>query len=146
MPDYPVDNLLREPTEAYAGLTYLACAALTLTHPHLFLLTQSMSVYAAIALSIPGIYRCCQALRVKRYHRRLRAMPRYALSTQQIPLSKKQLFIGRGFRWLPSHTQRLHQIKQVKNEAFMQQPHATSSLGGSPFLHGLGGNLNISPK
>jgi conjugative coupling factor TraD (TOL family) len=139
MPDYPVDNLLREPTEAYAGLTYLACAALTLTHPHLFLLTQPMSFYAATALSIPGIYRCCQALRVKRYHRRLHAMPHYALSTQQIPLSKKQLFIGRGFRWLPGHTQRLHQIKQVKNERFMQQRHTTSSVGGSPFLHGLGG-------
>ncbi|MCH9689638.1 MAG: conjugative coupling factor TraD, PFGI-1 class, partial [Gammaproteobacteria bacterium] len=139
MRDYPVDNLLREPTEAYAGLTYLACATLTLTHPHLFLLTHDMGMYAAITLSLPGVYRCYQALRVKRYHHRLRAMPYYALSTKQIPLSKKQLFIGRGFRWLPSHTQRLHQIKEVKNERFLKPSKSTCSVGGSPFLHGLGG-------
>ncbi|WP_133127678.1 type IV conjugative transfer system coupling protein TraD [Legionella nagasakiensis] len=121
MKDYPINNLLREPTEAYSAITCITLAILAYTQPHFFLLTQGMAKYAAITLFIPGLFRGYQALKVKRYHHRLLAMPTYALSTTQIPLSKNWLFIGRGFRWRPSHTQKLHQIKQVKNERFMQR-------------------------
>ncbi len=121
MKDYPINNLLREPTEAYSAMTCITLALLAYTQPHFFLLTQSMAEYAAITLLIPGLFRGYQALKVKCYHHRLLAMPTYALSTTEIPLSKNWLFIGRGFRWRPSHTQKLHQIKQVKNERFMQR-------------------------
>lgn len=166
--DYPINNLLREPTEAWSAITCFSLAFLAYSQPHLFLLTQSMSTYAAITLVIPGLYRAWQAIRIKRYHHRLLEMPTYALSTSEIPLSKNWLFLGKGFRWRPSHTQKLHQIKQVKNEKFMQrgscyqavrrfcQNHEHSKLakwlnrsklnpfrpdppvGGSPFLHGVG--------
>lgn len=121
MTDYPINNLLREPTEAWSAITCFSLAFLAYNQPHLFLLTQSMSTYAFITLAIPGLYRTWQAIRVKRYHHRLLAMPTYALSTSEIPLSKNWLFLGKGFRWRPSHTQKLHQIKQVKNEKFMQR-------------------------
>ncbi|MCW8444222.1 type IV conjugative transfer system coupling protein TraD [Fluoribacter gormanii] len=121
MTDYPINNLLREPTEAWSAITCFSLAFLAYGQPHLFLLTKSMSTYAFITLVIPGLYRAWQAIRVKRYHHRLLAMPTYALSTSEIPLSKKWLFLGKGFRWRPSHTQKLHQIKQVKNEKFMQR-------------------------
>ncbi|WP_131783794.1 type IV conjugative transfer system coupling protein TraD [Legionella gresilensis] len=121
MADYPVENLLREPTELYTSLTCAALAFLALHKPHLFLLTQSMGCYAATGLSCLSLLRGLQGLKIKRFHWRLLAMPYYALSTMQIPLSKKWLFLGKGFRWLPHHTQRLHQIKQIKNESFMQR-------------------------
>ncbi|STX50920.1 conjugative coupling factor TraD [Legionella busanensis] len=121
MADYPVENLLREPTELYTSFTCAALAFLALHKPHLFLLTQSMGCYAATGLSYLSILRGLQGLKVKRFHWRLLAMPYYALSTAQIPLSKKWLFLGKGFRWLPHHTQRLHQIKQIENESFMQR-------------------------
>ena len=121
MADYPVENLLREPTEIYTCITCIALALLAATQPHLFLLTQGMGYYAGFSLGSLGVLRGWQALKIKRYHRRLIAMPYYALSTIQIPLSKKWLFVGKGFRWLPHHTQRLHQIKQIKNESFMQR-------------------------
>ena len=115
MADYPVENLLREPTEVYASITCLALALLTINKPHLFLLTQSMGDYAGISLSMLGLYRGYQALRIKRFHRRLITMPYYALSTTQVPISKQWLFIGRGFRWLPHHTQRLHRLRWRPN-------------------------------
>lgn len=68
-----------------------------------------------------GLYRARQALSIKRYHRALLAMPYYALSTTKIPLSKDWLFIGQGFRWEPQHTQRLYQLKQIKNQSFLQR-------------------------
>ncbi|HBI5657155.1 TPA: type IV conjugative transfer system coupling protein TraD [Legionella pneumophila] len=121
MSHYPVENLLREPTEIYTSMTCTALALLAATQPHLFLLTQGMGYYAGISLMALSLVRGYQAFKIKRYHRRLIAMPYYALSTTQVPISQKWLFLGKGFRWLPHHTQRLHQIKQIKNEAFMQR-------------------------
>ncbi|KTD23920.1 type IV conjugative transfer system coupling protein TraD [Legionella maceachernii] len=170
MADYPVENLLREPTEFYTSVVCGLLALLTASKPHLFLLTPPMAYFTTSILLFLTFMRGLQGLRVKRYHRRLVAMPFYALSTTQIPLSSKWLFLGRGFRWLPHHTQRLHQIKQIKNESFLQkgrlyafiqsfcQHHEhhflakrlnspyqlnpfrpPSHVGGSPYLHGLGG-------
>lgn len=121
MADYPVENLLREPTEIYTSITCTALALLAVTKPHLFLLTKGIGYYAGLSLSSLSFIRGFQALRIKRFHRRLIKMPYYALSTTQVPVSKKWLFIGKGFRWLPHHTQRLHQIKQIKNKSFMQR-------------------------
>ncbi|HBD7114621.1 type IV conjugative transfer system coupling protein TraD [Legionella pneumophila serogroup 1] len=121
MSHYPVENLLREPTEIYTSMTCTALALLAATQSHLFLLTQGMGYYASLSLMALSLVRGYQAFKIKRYHRRLIAMPYYALSTTQVPVSQKWLFLGKGFRWLPHHTQRLHQIKQIKNEAFMQR-------------------------
>lgn len=121
MADYPVENLLREPTEIYTSITCAALAALAISNPHLFLLTQGMGFYAGLSLGSLSVFRGLQALRIKRFHRRLITMPYYALSTTEVPISQKWLFIGKGFRWLPHHTQCLHQIKQIKNESFMQR-------------------------
>ncbi len=121
MSNYPVENLLREPTEIYNSMTCLALSLLALSRPHLFLLTQTMGYYAGFSLGGLGLCRGYQAFKIKRFHRRLITMPYYALSTRQVPASAQWLFIGRGFRWFPHHTQRLHQIKQIKNESFMQR-------------------------
>ena len=138
MRQYPVENLLREATEIYSAITLLSLAALTYSMPHLILLTHMMSIYATVGLSALGCYRAFQGYKIKRYHRRLRQMPYYAMTTTDVPLSKQWLFVGRGFRWLPHHTQRLHHIKEVQNEHFTRQ-HKHHDLGGQAYLHGLGG-------
>ena len=121
MNTYPVENLLRAPTEIYTSVTCAALATLVVTQPYLFLLTQTTGYYAGLSLLTLSLIRGYQAFKIKRYHWRLIAMPYYALSTTQVPISQKWLFLGKGFRWLPHHTQRLHQIKQIKNESFMQR-------------------------
>ena len=128
MRQYPVENLLREATEIYSAMTLLSLAALTYSIPHLLLLTNTMGNYATLGLSALGLYRALQSYRIKRYHRRLLRMPYYAMSTIDVPLSKRWLFVGRGFRWLPRHTQRLHQIKEVQNEAFLQRSKAHQTI------------------
>lgn len=128
MRQYPVENLLREATEIYSAMTLLSLAVLTYSMPSLLLLTHSMGRYATVGLGALGSYRALQSYRIKRYHRRLLRMPYYALSTTDVPLSKRWLFVGRGFRWQPHHTQRLHHIKQVQNEAFLQRNKLTHAI------------------
>ena len=118
MRDNPVENLLREATEVYTVITCTCCALLAAMKPHFLLLTPGIGWVAMLSLLTFGSIRAIQAYRVKRYHFRLKQMPFYGLKTREVPLSKKWLFVGKGFRWEPIHTQRLHQIRQVKNKRF----------------------------
>jgi conjugative coupling factor TraD (TOL family) len=121
MRQYPVENLLREATEIYSAMTLLSLAVITHSAPHWLLLTNNMEGFITVGLSVLGSYRALQAYKIKRYHRRLLRMPYYALPTKDVPISKRWLFVGRGFRWRPLHTQRLQQIKDVHNERFLQR-------------------------
>ncbi len=115
MKAYPVENLLREAAEGYSALTCGALSVLVLTHPQRFLLTPFMAQTLFIGLLIFGGIRGLSAYKILRYQKRLMAMPYYALTTKEVPISKVELFVGRGFLWTAKHTQRLQQIKQVKN-------------------------------
>lgn len=118
MSSYPVENKLREATELYSALSFFSLAALCFFMPEVLLLTPEFGKDGAIILTLFGLYRGRQGYLIKRYHRRLLAMPRYSMSTRQVPVSKELVFVGRGFRWQPIHTQRLNQLKQVQNEAY----------------------------
>ena len=122
MTNYPSENLLREPTEAFSAMTLTALGILTWFTPSYLLLTPKLGQSTSLVLMILASIRLIQFYRLKRYHHRLNKMPRFSLSCKEIPLSKDRLFIGRGFRWLPHHTQRLHQIKQIKNDIHLFIP------------------------
>ena len=136
MTNYPSENLLREPTEAFSAMTLAALGVLTWFTPNYLLLTPKLGHSTSLVLMILASIRLIQFYRIKRYHHRLNKMPRFSLSSKEIPLSKDKLFIGRGFRWQPLHTQRLHQIKQIHNQKFIK--HHKNPLGGQAYLHGIG--------
>lgn len=136
MTNYPSENLLREPTEAFSAMTLASLGILTWFTPNYILLTPKLGQSTTMVLMILASIRFIQFYRIKRYHHRLNKMPRFSLSSKEIPLSKEKLFIGRGFRWQPLHTQRLHQIKQIHNQKFIK--HHKNPLGGQAYLHGVG--------
>ncbi len=133
---HPVENRLREATEFYSALCLNALALLVLYAPDLLLLTKNLSHLTAMALLTAASIRGTQAYRIKRYHHRLNQMSAFALSTKEIPRSTQNLYVGHGFQWLPQHTQRLHQIKQVQNARFIKRN--KHQLGGNAYLHGVG--------
>ncbi|EOF5506060.1 type IV conjugative transfer system coupling protein TraD [Salmonella enterica] len=53
-----------------------------------------------------------QGWQIVRYQRNLLRLPRYALTSRKIPVSRQWLFLGKGFRWQPIHTQRLYDCLQ----------------------------------
>lgn len=120
MKNYPLENWLREATELYSAAALFLLASLALLMPHVLLLTDEIGKIAFIVLVTFSLVRFLQGIKIKRYQRRLRAMPYYGLSTRQVPHSKKYLFLGRGFLWTPLHTQRLHLIKQIHNQRYIQ--------------------------
>ena len=54
-------------------------------------------------LSLMGLIRGRQAWRVLRYQRSMRRLPMYKVRSGNIPLSRRKLFLGRGFRWTQKH-------------------------------------------
>jgi hypothetical protein len=48
-----------------------------------------------------------------------KALPFYSLSPKKIPVNKNYLFLGRGFEWNQSHTQRVEDTKHAKNKEYL---------------------------
>lgn len=117
---HTIENLLREPVELYSGLVMLCAGILCYRIPSLFLLTSKMGLLAGLGLLSISLLRFWQGFKLKCYHARLLSMPYYALSTEEVPVSRSELFIGRGFEWEPLHRQRLHLLAQLKDAHYLK--------------------------
>ncbi len=68
-----------------------------------------------------ALWRTRQWHRIKRYQKLLLKLPRYALKQRNIPVSKKALFLGKGFSWSQKHTQRLRDCLLPENEDYLKE-------------------------
>lgn len=121
MREHPVENMFRSATEGYVAICAFCCAILALRFPSFFFFDHSIALPFALLFIAFGLFRASQALKIKRFQSRLRLLPVFKLGTTEIPISKKYLFIGKGFEWKATHTQRLHQIKKISNERFTRK-------------------------
>ncbi len=107
---YLVENLLRPPVEMNSAIVALLFAVILFVAPGVIMLTPSVTYFASFLLFVFAIYRFRQARRIKKYQRGLKKLPYYEMSSKQVPVSTKKLFLGKGFRWRSKHTQRLKDI------------------------------------
>ncbi|EAA7091521.1 TPA: conjugative transfer system coupling protein TraD [Salmonella enterica] len=112
MSRYALEALLRPPVEFYSTVTASCGALICLTQAPLLMLTPWQARLMAGALMLLALRRGWQGWHIVRYHRNLLRLPRYALTSRKIPISRQRLFLGKGFRWLPIHTQRLYDCLQ----------------------------------
>ncbi|MGS2722107.1 type IV conjugative transfer system coupling protein TraD [Porticoccus sp. GXU_MW_L64] len=117
---YEVEVLLRPPVELASATVALCGAAIVLMAPHTLMMTPTVAYASAILLLIIAAKRGKQAWRVLRYQRHLKRTPRYTMSSRQIPTSQSVLFLGRGFRWNQTHTERLYAARDKRAERYLQ--------------------------
>ena len=115
---YPVENLLRTPVEWFPAGVSFAAAALLAARPGWFFLPQIYAWPTAAGLLLVAGLRVSQALALARYRRNLRRLPDWRISADQIPWSKRMVFLGRGFAWDQRHTQRLADVRKPVNARF----------------------------
>lgn len=106
----PLEGLLRSPLEWYSSLVSLAGAGLLCAYTTHFLLPTEVAYCSATGLLLFALLRLKQGYRVWRYQRNLKRMPTYTMTSRQLPVSQKRLFLGKGFLWTPLHTQRLRDL------------------------------------
>jgi len=106
----PLEALLRPPVEWYSTGVALLGGFLVALFPDIFMLPQSFAYLFSLLLCIAGLLRCKQGYRVWCYQRNLKRMSLYKITSEQLPISHKKLFLGKGFLWTAQHTQRLRDL------------------------------------
>ena len=116
----PVEALLRPPVELWTTVVAFATAVIALLAPWALMMPPGVAYATAALLTVLGMVRGHQAWRVVRYQRNMRKLPTYSLRADQIPLSRRKLFLGRGFRWTQRHTQRLRDTLRPEVQHYVQ--------------------------
>lgn len=111
MNNFALDNPYRKPHELKPALAAILASAaiylLPIDAPSKWALSGTM-----VALSF---IRLRQGLKVLEYHKNLRQLKEYSLTASEIPVSSMALFLGKGFRWDQTHTQRLALARKPEN-------------------------------
>ncbi|RRW33740.1 MULTISPECIES: type IV conjugative transfer system coupling protein TraD [Pseudomonadaceae] len=106
---HAIEVLLRPAVELYTVAVCAGAAFLSLAAPWSLALSPTIGVGSALAFLAFGAIRLRDALVILRYRRNIRRLPRYVMTSRNVPVSQQRLFIGRGFRWEQRHTHRLTQ-------------------------------------
>lgn len=122
MVEHVMESKLRPAVELYTVAMCIAAATLCMYSPWAVALSPEIGQIAALAYALFGFIRLRQAWDVLRYRRNIRRLPRYELTSRQIPVSRKRLFMGRGFRWTRLHTQRLVEAQDPAVARYVDQP------------------------
>ena len=120
MSRHPVEALLRPPVELWSAVVALATAGIAVLAPWALMMPPGVAYGAALVLALLGFVRWRQAWRVLTYQRNLRRLPTYRLRADQVPVSRRKLFLGRGFRWSQKHTQRLRDTIRPEVQQYVQ--------------------------
>lgn len=117
---YPVEALLRPPIELWSAFCAFGIALTAALAPWAIMMTPSVGYASALLLAGFGINRLFDALYILRYQRNMRRMPEYVIEPKNIPVSRRQLFLGKGFLWRQQHTQRLRDTLNPKVRPYVE--------------------------
>ncbi|MDD1148814.1 type IV conjugative transfer system coupling protein TraD [Pseudomonas sp. TNT2022 ID357] len=117
---HAVEVLLRPAVELYCVAVCFSAAVLCLIAPWSLALSPSMGLGSALGFLGFGAMRMRDALIILRYRRNIRRLPRYVMTSREVPVSQKRLFIGRGFLWDQRHTHRLMQTYRPEFRAYVE--------------------------
>ncbi len=117
---YVMESLLRPAVELYSATVAGSATFICLTAPWSVTLAPSVSWVTAAGFGVLALKRTSQGLKILRYRRNIRRLSRYALTSDQIPVSRRHLFLGKGFQWSPRHTQRLMEARRPECEIYVQ--------------------------
>ncbi|EDT9111249.1 type IV conjugative transfer system coupling protein TraD [Salmonella enterica subsp. enterica] len=117
---YVIEALLRPAVELNTAVVSGMAAYVCVQAPWAVALAPSVSYVTAAGFAALAVTRTHQGVKIIRYRRNLRRLPRYVMSTKQIPVSHRRLFLGRGFRWTQKHTQRLQDTLRPEVARYLQ--------------------------
>lgn len=106
---HPIENLLRPAYESMSAMAYGFAGTLTLLSPSVLmgaLSTPSLTYGIAAGLFCRCAQRSLQARKLLKYQYEMHVLPGFTIDSNEIPVSKENLYLGLGFEWTARHTQR----------------------------------------
>lgn len=128
MADHPLEVLLRPPVELWSGIVALSAGIICGAAPSTLMMTPSVGYTSAAILAGLGLYRLNQGSQILRYQRNLKRLPRFAMSSSQIPCYRNHLYLGQGFKWGQKHTQRLKDTLSPAAKRYLEPPKIYSAV------------------
>lgn len=116
----PLEVLLRPPVELWSGTVAVSSGLICLLAPTSLMMSPAVGYTSGTLLCLMGAYRFRQGWQVIKYQRNLKRLPRFAMSSKQIPCYKNHLYFGRGFKWGQKHTQRLKDTLTPEARRFVE--------------------------
>ncbi|WKV49508.1 type IV conjugative transfer system coupling protein TraD [Dickeya fangzhongdai] len=116
----PVEVLLRPAVELYTVAVCTGAVLLCLTAPWSLALSPDIGIGSALAFVVFGALRWRDAQVILHYRRNIRRLPRYVMTSRDVPVSGQRLFIGRGFLWEQKHTHRLIQTYRPEFRRYVE--------------------------
>ncbi|MCW5712332.1 type IV conjugative transfer system coupling protein TraD [Shinella sp.] len=117
---HSVEVLLRPAVELYTVAVCVGAALVCLVAPWSLALSPVLGLGSSAAFLTFGAIRLRDALAILRYRRNIRRLPRYIMTSKDVPVSRQRLFIGRGFRWEQRHTHRLMQTYRPEFRRYVE--------------------------
>ena len=115
------DNRLRPALELWVAVILLALASVLILHaPRLSPLLPELAIWAALLLIPLALYRFWQGWHILQYRSNLKRLPTYGLDAAAIPMSRHKLFLGKGFQWTQTHSQRLVEARSPDGRVWIQ--------------------------
>mgnify|MGYP003110961103 CR=1 FL=1 len=118
---HPIESLMRPPVELSSSLAYACGAGLAVMSPGMLLTVPSVAYSLAAFCGYRFFTRTASAVQLMKYQHGLTVLPWWEISSTEIPCSKKDLFLGKGFEWEAIHTQRHHDCKQPENRHIVKR-------------------------
>ncbi|KAJ9430791.1 type IV conjugative transfer system coupling protein TraD [Pantoea sp. YR343] len=117
---YVIEALLRPAVEFNTTLVAATASYVCVAAPWAVALSPSVSYVTATGFAVLAAVRAHQGCQVISYRRNLRRLPRYVMTSRQVPVSNHRLFLGKGFLWQQKHTQRLLDTRRPEVEKYVQ--------------------------
>ncbi|MBG0752284.1 hypothetical protein Q7O_001736 [Pectobacterium carotovorum subsp. carotovorum PCCS1] len=106
--------------ELYTVAVCAGAALLCVAAPWSLALSPDIGIGSALAFGFFGVLRWRDAQVILRYRRNIRRLPRYVMTSRNVPVSQQRLFIGKGFRWEQKHTHRLMQTYRPEFRRYVE--------------------------
>lgn len=117
---YVMESLLRPAVELNTAVVAASASYICFIAPWSVALAPSVSFVTASCLGLFAFKRASQGFKILRYRRNIRRLPVYIATSEQIPVSNRYLFLGKGFLWQQKHTQRLLETLRPEVERYVQ--------------------------
>jgi conjugative coupling factor TraD (TOL family) len=115
------DNRLRPALELWVAVILLVLASVLILHAQrLSPLLPELAIWAALLLIPLALYRFWQGWHILQYRGNLKRLPTYGLDAAAIPMSRHKLFLGKGFQWTQTHSQRLVEARSPDGRVWIQ--------------------------
>lgn len=119
---HAVEVLLRPAVELYTVTVCTGAAFLCVAAPWSLALSPTLGIASAAVFLLFGGLRLRDAMMILRYRRNIRRLPRYVMTSRDVPVSRQRLFVGRGFKWDQRHTHRLMQTYRSEFRRYVEPP------------------------